>query len=112
MPALFLVRLSVKEKDFPAAAPDRRSRRVGLLQPDGITTAHSATPQHRGVDANVSPIVLGCPAQDTRILRQIALREGRHHAAGARTSDAQAEPHSRSRAFSLSRVLYEIVLGL
>ena len=63
---------------------------AGLLQPDGITTADLATLQHRGIDPNVSPVVLGCCTQDASIFREIALRERRHHAAGAGTSDAQA----------------------
>src|SRR5438132_11512667 len=67
-----------------------RTRR-GLFHSDGITTADFPTLQHRGVDPDVSPVVLGCCTQDTRILREIGLRERRHHAAGTGTSDAQAD---------------------
>ena len=33
---------------------------VGLLQPDGIATADLASLQHRGIDPDISPVVLGC----------------------------------------------------
>ena len=68
----------------------RRAPGVGLRQLYGITAADLTTLQHRGVNPNVRTIVLGCCTQDTRILWEISLREPRHHAAGAGTSDAQA----------------------
>ncbi len=73
-----------------ARLPTRTAARRGLLQSDGITTADLATLQHRGIDPNVGPVVLGRSAQDTCIPREIALGERGHHAAAARSSDAQA----------------------
>ena len=64
--------------------------RRGLLQRDGITTSSLATLQRRSIHANISVVVLGCRTQDPRIFGEIALRERRHHAPGARASDAQA----------------------
>ena len=55
-----------------------------LLEPDRITAADCATPQHRGIDTDVHPVVLGRRTQDARILGQISLRQGRHDAARAR----------------------------
>ena len=62
---------------------------VALLQSDGITTADLAVLQHRGIDPHISSVVLGCCAQDTCVLREIALRECSHYASGTGTSNAQ-----------------------
>src|SRR5258708_24417319 len=83
---------------------------MGLLQPDGITTADLATLQHGGIDASVGLVVLGYRSQDTRILREIALREGGHHAAGARTSDAQANGIPDREDVPDPSILHEILL--
>jgi len=48
-------------------------RDVDLLEPDGITAADRAAVQDRGIDSNVSSVVLGCRAQNTGVLREIAL---------------------------------------
>src|SRR5262249_36021418 len=85
--------------------------RLGLLQPDGITTADLATLQHGGIDSNVSPIVLGCCAQDTCILREITLRKRRHHAAGAGTGDAQANGIVDREHSPDPSILHEIILA-
>jgi hypothetical protein len=60
-----------------------------LLQPDGVTTADVATPQYRGVYADIDLVVLGCRAQDARILGQIPLSKRNHHAARTGTGDSQ-----------------------
>ena len=61
-----------------------------LLKPDRITATHRATAHHGSIDADVDLVVLGCRAQDSRIHREIALREGGHHATPAMTGDVEA----------------------
>ena len=63
---------------------------VGLLQPNGIAATNSATPQYRGIDPNISPVVLRSTSQNTRVFRKIALRKCSHHAARAGAGDTQA----------------------
>ncbi len=70
---------------------------VNLLQPEGIATAYLSALQHRGINSNVSSVVLGCCAQDAIVLREIALRQRSHHAAGARPGDAQPHIPDRER---------------
>jgi len=65
-----------------------RALGLGRLQPNGVTTADGASLQHRSVNPDVSPVVLCCCTQNTRILRKIALRKCRHHATRAWTCDA------------------------
>ncbi len=69
--------------------PDPWSAYSVLRQPDGITTADVATPPYRGVYADIDLVVLGCRAQDARILGQISLGQCCHHAAGAGAGDNQ-----------------------
>src|SRR5918994_6496457 len=69
--------------------PDRVVRVSVLLQRDGITAADVATPQYRGVYADIDLVVLGCRAQDARILGQISLRQRYHNASGAGAGDSQ-----------------------
>jgi hypothetical protein len=50
---------------------------IGLIQSDGITATDLATLHYRGVDPNVSPVVLGRCTQDTRyklLARRIRIR--------------------------------------
>jgi hypothetical protein len=86
--------------------------RRGLLQRDGITTANLATLQHRSIHANISVVVLGCRTQDPRIFGEIALRERRHHAPGARTSDAQANSISNRDDLPDPSILRELLLAI
>ncbi len=58
-----------------------------LLQPDSITAADHATPEHRGIDTHIGLIVLGCRSQDTHILWEIALGQSRHDAPRAGAID-------------------------
>src|SRR6266566_714333 len=85
---------------------------VDLLQSDGITTAGLATLQHRGVHPDISSVVLSCSAQDTRILWEIALRQRRHHAAGAGTGNAQSKGIADRERLSDPSILHEILLGV
>src|SRR6266571_8438918 len=61
-----------------------------LLQPDRITAADRAASYHGRIDANIDLIVLGRGSQNPWVLWQVALGEGRHDAARAGASDAQA----------------------
>jgi hypothetical protein len=83
-----------------------------LFHTDGITSADFAALHYRGVDPNVSLIMLGCCAQDADILGQIILRQRRHHAAGARTGNAQANGISDREHFSDPSVLDEVFLAV
>ena len=82
----------------------------GLLQPDGIATADSATLEYRGIDPNISPVVLGGSAQNAGILREIALSERRHHAARAGACDTQANGIPDRDSLPNPSILYEILL--
>src|SRR2546425_3493135 len=72
---------------------DRRAthsaRGVTLLDPDRITTADCAAPHYGSIHTDVDLVMLGCRAQDSRIPRQIPLRESGHHATPARPGDVQ-----------------------
>jgi hypothetical protein len=83
-----------------------------LFHTDGITSANFAALHYGGVDPNVSLVMLGCCAQDADVLGQIVLRQRRHHAAGARTSDAQANGISDREHFSDPSVLDEVLLAV
>src|SRR5439155_4312103 len=60
------------------------------LEPDRITATDRATARYGGIHADVDLVMLGGRAQDSRIPREIALRESGHHATPARTGDVQA----------------------
>src|SRR5437773_2160520 len=66
------------------------SRCVRLLHPDRITTADCAATHYRSIHTNVDLVMLGRGAQDSRISREIPLRESGHHTTPARTGDVQA----------------------
>ena len=68
----------------------RRFVALALLKPDWITAANRATPHDGSVNTDVDLIVLGRRAQNSRILGQISLEQGCHHATPARASDVQA----------------------
>src|SRR5262245_11783722 len=78
---------------------------------DGVTTADLPVLQHRGVDPNVCTVVLGCCTQDTRIPGEIALGKSGHHAAGARTGDAQANGISYSKDVPNPGILHKVLLA-
>ena len=61
-----------------------------LLNPDRITTADWAAPLNGSIHTDVDLVMLGRRAQDSRILREIPLRESGHHTTPARTDDVQA----------------------
>src|SRR6266849_2338472 len=63
---------------------------LGLPEPDRIAATDRAAPRYVGVHTDVDLVVLGRRAQDSRILREISLREGGHHATPARAGDVQA----------------------
>src|SRR5216683_1888624 len=60
-----------------------------LLNPNRITTADCAAPHYGSIHTDVDLVMLGCRAQDSRIPRQIPLRESGHHATPARPGDVQ-----------------------
>src|SRR5262249_28424557 len=64
---------------------------LALVQFVGITTADPTTLVDRGIDPNIRTIVLGGSAKHAVILRQITLRQGRHHTATARADHAEAD---------------------
>ena len=68
----------------------RRFVALALLEPDRITAANRAALHDGSVNTDVDLVVLGRRAQDSRILGEIPLGQGRHHTAGAVTCDAQA----------------------
>ena len=84
---------------------------MGLLKHDRIASADVAALQDRGIDPNVSPVVLGCCAQNTCILWEIALSERRHHAAGARAGDTQANHIPDCEDSPYPSILHEILLA-
>src|SRR6266576_2979213 len=84
---------------------------ANLLQAQRIATTYPAALQHRGINPNVSSIVLGCCAQDAIVLREIALRQRRHHAAGARPGDAQLHIPDRERSPDPG-ILHEILFAV
>ncbi len=67
--------------------------------------------QHRCVNPNVSPVVPGRCAQNTRIIREITLREGRHHVARTGTRDAQANRIPDREYLADPGILHEIPFG-
>src|SRR5882762_4425996 len=64
-----------------------------LLNPDRITAADRAAPRYGSIHTDVAFVVLGCGAQDARIVREIPLRESSHHATPALAGNVQ--PHRR-----------------
>src|ERR1700733_4247030 len=89
-----------------------KQRSDELLQADGITAVDFAALYYRGIDPNVRLIMLSCGAEDADVLRKITLRQSRHHAAWARTSDAQANGISDREHFSDPSILYEVFLAV
>src|SRR5271155_3038220 len=83
-----------------------------LLQTNGIPPADFAALDYRGINPNVSLVMLGYCAQNTDVPRQIILRERRHHAPGARTSNAQANGIPDREHFSDPSVLDEAFLAV
>src|SRR5438093_7557182 len=65
--------------------------------------------QHTGVDTHNGSVVLGCRAEDTGVLWEIALSERRHHTAAARASDPQANVVADREDLSDPRILHEVV---
>src|SRR6266404_1318377 len=63
---------------------------VRLLNPDSITTADYASLCYGSIHTDVDLVMSGRSAQDSRILREIPLRESGHHATTARCGDVQA----------------------
>src|SRR5437870_13820173 len=61
-----------------------------LLHPDRITTTDCPTAHHGSIHTDVDLVMLGRRAQDSRIPREIRLRESRHHATPAGAGDVQA----------------------
>src|SRR6266508_1820347 len=68
----------------------RRFVALALLKHDRITTADCAAPHYGSIHTNVDLVMLGRRAQDSRIPREIPLRESGHHTTPARTGDVQA----------------------
>src|SRR5438132_14314339 len=66
------------------------NRIAALLDPDRITTADCAVPHDGSIHTDVDLVMLGRRAQDSRIPREISLRESRHHATPAGADDVQA----------------------
>src|SRR4051812_17102167 len=62
---------------------------LALLQADDITAADVTTSLHGGVYPDIDVVVLGCRAEDPRILGQVRLRQRCHHAPGAGTGYSQ-----------------------
>src|SRR5688500_1850672 len=65
-------------------------RSVTLLNRDRITTADSAATHYRSIHSDIDLVMLGRRSEDSRILREIPLRESGHYATPARTGDVQA----------------------
>src|SRR5713101_1499547 len=74
-------------------APDKALGALALLKRDRITATDRAASRHGSIDADVDLIMLGGRAQDSRIHREIALREGGHHATPAGPRDREAYGH-------------------
>src|SRR5439155_8898050 len=72
----------------PVAAAIKRYFR--LLNPDRIATADGTPLRDGSIHTDVDLVMLGGRAQDSRVFREIPLRESRHHATPARTGDVQA----------------------
>ena len=101
----FLKLLSVKELAMPMGyLPAGSALKPELFHTNGITSADFAALHYRGVDPNVGLIMLGCCARGCRrSWGMIILRQRRHHAAGARTSNAQANGISDREHFFRSK---------
>src|SRR6266404_4278426 len=62
---------------------------ITLLTADRITTANCAAPHYGSIHTDVDLVMLGRRAEDSRIPRQIPLRESGHHATPARPGNVQ-----------------------
>src|SRR3989440_5792870 len=61
-----------------------------LFDPDRVSLPNSPALKHGGIDTHIDLIVLGRCPQNTGITGQVSLRQRRHHTAGARTCDTEA----------------------
>src|SRR6266516_2149560 len=61
-----------------------------LFDPDRVSLPNSPAMKHGGIDTNIDLIVLGRCPQNTGIMGQVCLRQRRHHTAGARACDTEA----------------------
>src|SRR5712692_10039894 len=75
---------------FPPRGAHGLLRGATLRNPDRITPAHGAAPRHSSIDTDVDAVMLGRRAEDSRIPREIPLRESGHHTTRARAGDVQA----------------------
>src|SRR2546426_3675276 len=64
------------------------------LEADRVATTNGATTRHGSIHADFDMVLFCRRAQDARIHREIALRQGGHHTAPAMTCDAEA--HGRT----------------
>ncbi len=64
-----------------------RTRVAPLLEPDHISAADHAAPQHCGIDTHIGLIVLGRRPQDTHIFGEVPLGQSCHHAPRAGAAD-------------------------
>ena len=62
-----------------------------LLNRDRIATADCAAAHYGGIDAHIDLVMLRRRAEDSRIFREIPLRESGHYATPAGTGDVQAD---------------------
>src|SRR2546428_1470113 len=79
-----------RETPDPSRVVIRSPVLLGRAQPHRITPANRATPRDSRIHANMGLIVLHRRAQDTGVLREISLGQGRHDTATAGARDAQA----------------------
>src|SRR5438445_12598030 len=84
---------------------------ITLLPADRITTANCAAPRYGSIHTDVDLVMLGRRAQDSRVPREIPLRESRHHATPARTSDVQAHTRSDGKRVTDPGILREALLS-
>jgi len=61
-----------------------------LFDPDRVSLPNSPALKHGGIDTNIDLIVPGRCPQNTGIMGQVCLRQRRHHTAGARACDTEA----------------------
>jgi hypothetical protein len=81
-----------------------------LHDSDRIATADSAAAHYGGIDTDIDLVMLGRRAEDSRIFREISLRESGHYAARARASDAQANFISDRESAAHPAILREALL--
>src|SRR5881397_2652560 len=66
---------------------------ITSLTPDRITTTNCTAPRYSSIHTDVDLVMLGHRAQDSRVPREIPLRESGHHATPARPGDVQTHRH-------------------